>query len=64
MAFDYMTPMPQTQNFFDHDNFESPGTHRFNENYTNIYFPGESTQPQPAQQIPQDFTWQQASDNF
>jgi hypothetical protein len=34
-----MTPMPQTRNFFDHENFQSPGTHRFNENYANLYCP-------------------------
>ncbi|MCI38135.1 hypothetical protein A2U01_0059363, partial [Trifolium medium] len=56
--------MPQTRNFFDHDNFESPGTHRFNENFTNVYYLGESIQPQPTQQIPQDYTWAHASDDF
>jgi hypothetical protein len=56
--------MPQTRNFFDHDNFQSPGTHRFNENYANVYHPNQSLQPQPTQQIPEVFTWQQLSGNF
>jgi hypothetical protein len=53
---DFLTTMPQMRNFFDHDNFQSPGTHRFYENYANVYYPNQSTHPQPTQQIPQDFS--------
>ncbi|PNX66805.1 hypothetical protein L195_g055289, partial [Trifolium pratense] len=65
---DFVTPLPQTGNFFDFDqgNFESPGTQRFNDNFRNLYQSGDSTQLQPTQQPPhhQELTWAQFSGNY
>ncbi|PNX69511.1 hypothetical protein L195_g056756 [Trifolium pratense] len=63
---DFVAPFPQTRNFFDfdHANFESPGTQRFNETFRNLYQSGESSQPQPTQQIPQEFTWADLSGDY
>jgi hypothetical protein len=56
---DFVTPMPQTRNFFDFDrnDFDSPGTRNFNESYAH-YNTGQSTQPpQPTQQLPDNWEW-------
>jgi hypothetical protein len=58
--------MPQTRNLFDHLNFESLGTQRFNEDYAHIYntIGNQPTQPQPTQEILQNLLWIQASNEF
>ncbi|GAU29483.1 hypothetical protein TSUD_65190 [Trifolium subterraneum] len=67
---DFVTPMPQTRNFFDFDlgrhNFDSPGTRSFNDKNDAYYNSGESTQPpnQPNKS-PKNWDWAHfATDEF